>query len=277
VFGDFLRHTDGGMFSSYDALKCYMKFFMCFLIVCVQVAGPPLIFLSAMPQNVGIVEDESYQWRCWPISRFFALSDTEACQGGKVPRDVTLIDDWYTITSTRVLSTIFMLMFILNGIFVVQSEKGVWKRIYNTLRYLDQVTPEFKMSGHNYLNLGAFVNCWVILWSCLDAYLIIGATASPRDLMFDALGLLFLYNLDDIGGDLGFIDETDWPGEQIAWIYEEVVHPCDDDIFNEDNLDMRGHVFLTLYKFTALSLAAMLVVLPVMAAITPFTQIAPND
>merc|ERR1712232_534974 len=106
------------------------------------------------------------------------------------------------------------------------------------------------MSGHSFLVVGAFINCWGVAWSCIDMYVVVGASSSPQDLLLDALGLLFLYNLDDIGGDLGFIDEDDWPGERIAWIYKELVHPCPDDLFDEEKLDWLGSIALWWYHTT---------------------------
>lgn len=133
------------------------------------------------------------------------------------------------------------------------------------------------MSGRNWLAASSFVNCWVVLWSCLDMYVIVGASLSPQDLLMDALGLLFLYNLDDIGGDLGFVDEDDWPGLRLGWIYDNIVHPCDDSIFDESQLDCFGTIFLAIYDFTTWMLVAILIVVPVLSVLTPFTEISPLD
>merc|ERR1712151_1309046 len=127
--------------------------------------------------------------------------------GDKLPEEFGLLEDWNHLFLTRSLGLIFMVIFILNGLFVLIEEKSTWKDIYNTFRYLDIKNDKFKMTGRYWLADSAFVNCWVILWSCLDIYVVVGASMSPQDLLMDALGLLFLYNLDDIGGDLGFVDE----------------------------------------------------------------------
>ena len=146
---------------------------------------------------------------------------------------------------------------------------------------------DFKSIGHGFLGFGAFVNCWVVLWSCVDAYVIIGACSNTKDLLFDALGLLFLYNLDDIGGELGFLGDNDWPGLQLAWIHQEIVPKAKDDpewrigdprffvTWKDGSTDWRGTIFLNLYRFTTGSLLLLLVFLPVLAALTPFSQIAP--
>merc|ERR1711974_162614 len=43
----------------------------------------------------------------------------------------------------------------------------------------------------------------------------------PKDLVLDAFGLAFLYNLDDLGGILAFLDEK-WDEEFLGKIYGEM-------------------------------------------------------
>merc|ERR1719378_471235 len=99
----------------------------------------------------------------------------------------------------------------------------------------------------SFLYADAVVNTWVILWCCLDVFLVVGAAQAPLDVLMNALGLVFLYNLDDVGGDLGFVNEDDWPGLRLAWIYKEIVHPCPDEDYDEDKLDAGGFAILSLY------------------------------
>merc|ERR1712046_287537 len=40
---------------------------------------------------------------------------------------------------------------------------------------------------------------------------------NPLDVLFDALALLFLFNLDDIGGDLELFGDDAWPGARLQW------------------------------------------------------------
>lgn len=191
--------------------------------------------------------------------------------------DVHWYEDWLHIPTTKGLGIIFMFAFILNAIFVVLGEQQTFKNVYNTFRFLNWKTKDFQMSGQGIMGLGVFMNTWVIVWTCLDVYVVVGASTTPQDLLMDALGLLFLYNLDDIGGDLGFIEEDDWPGLRIAWIYQELVHTWPDDEFDEDRLDTQGKVFLGIYYFIIRFLALLLFVVPFLSCITPFTQIAPDD
>jgi len=222
-------------------------------------------------------------------------NDLEPCPGGKMPHEVKLWDDWKHIGSTRCLGVVFIVLFILNAAFVMLEEKKSWKDVYNTFRFLDELNSKFKMSGQFSLCMGGLVNCWVVVWSCVDMYVVVGASMSPQDLLMDALGLLFLYNLDDIGGDLGFIDEDDWPSLRIAWIYNELVQPWPDESkdenyahydlyrakdmtgFDEDHLDLMGRFFLGLYNATLCFIVFASFFIPLLSALTPFTQIAPSD
>merc|ERR1712013_452236 len=77
-----------------------------------------------------------------------------------------------------------------------------------------------QMSGTCTLMLyfGAIMNAWVVVSMSLIVYFLLGASDSVADVILDALGLAFLYNLDDVGGDLGLLDKDDWPGIQLAWL-----------------------------------------------------------
>lgn len=98
----------------------------------------------------------------------------------------------------------------------------------------------------------------------------------------DALGMLFVYNLDDISGDLGFVDHDDWDGLRLAWIYHEMVLPNwqpregnERDKTSED-MTFIGILVQAGYTITTVLLLIMVFVLPVLAMITPFRAISPD-
>ena len=39
------------------------------------------------------------------------------------------------------------------------------------------------------------------------------------DVLFNAMAVTFLYNLDDIGGEMGFLGDEDWDGEELGKLY----------------------------------------------------------
>lgn len=266
---------------SWAYMKVLTKIFGCLLIIIIQIVGPPLIFISRMPKNIGVLDSQAYDWRCHPMfNRFFDPNDLAPCPGGLKPGEFGVFKDWHHIFNTRLLGVLFIIVFLLNAIFVIFKEQKAWKDVYNTFRYLDIVNTNFKMSGMWFLVAGAFVNCWVVVWSCMDMYVVCGASNSPQDLLMDALGLIFLYNLDDIGGDMAFLEEDDWPALRLQWIYDEMVHPTDDEIFDEDDMSKmtkRGQFCIHLYQGVTTFLMILLPVLPALAIATPFTQISPED
>merc|ERR1711870_50326 len=63
----------------------------------------------------------------------------------------------------------------------------------------------------SYLYLGAFVNTFCL--TCCGMGLVLAfynAEDGIKDFVFDALGLLFLSNLDDQDGDLRFLGDNKW-------------------------------------------------------------------
>lgn len=123
----------------------------------------------------------------------------------------------------KVIGILLLYIFACNGLFVILQEKKTWFEIYSTFKYLKKYNPKFESGGKVFLYAGALVNCWAVMFCTIASYAIVGASSSFKDLMFDALGLLFLYNLDDIGGVLGFVYEDDWDGVRLGWIYNEMV------------------------------------------------------
>merc|ERR1711920_1122512 len=86
-----------------------------------------------------------------------------------------------------------------------------------------------------WLWIGAFVNVWclVLCATCMWP-LFITSEDSVKDVVFDALGLAFLYNLDDAAGDLGFL-EHQWDEDQMGDIYghladeRDIINKCEHD------------------------------------------------
>eukprot|EP00930_Biecheleria_cincta_P069654 TRINITY_DN57369_c0_g1_i1.p1 TRINITY_DN57369_c0_g1~~TRINITY_DN57369_c0_g1_i1.p1 ORF type:complete len:421 (-),score=75.60 TRINITY_DN57369_c0_g1_i1:23-1285(-) len=231
-----------------------------FAILLLQWIGPPSIFLSTV-FSWGIMSDQRITWEKWHPS----------------------LSDWHHIGLTRFLSTMFMFCLCLNCLFVILDEKSSWKKIDDIFRYLQVRTPQFELRGEFWLWLGACTNCWVVLWCCVDSLVVIGRSDSPKECCSDALGLLFLYNLDDIGGDLGFVDRDNWPGLKLGWIYEEMVQENfaeeesqKADFDPENNTEFAHNLLLGVYSFTAALVAGMAVCLPLFSAITPWREIDPG-
>ncbi|CAK0883291.1 unnamed protein product [Prorocentrum cordatum] len=191
---------------SLDGIKVRARFIGCVVVAIVQVVGPPAVLMSNLWAWDALEDRDTnavYRWRRWNHHNALA--------------------DWHVRPVKKILGILLLYIFACNGLFVVLQEKKTWFQIYSTFKYLKNHNPEFNSGGKAFLYAGAIVNCWAVLFSTTASYAIVGASTSFKDLLFDSLGLLFLYNLDDIGGMLGFVYEDDWDGVRLSWIYSEMV------------------------------------------------------
>jgi len=258
-------------------LQAFAKMLGILSIIMVQFAGPPMIGLSRFA-GIGVLYEHGFKWHCCPWHPGYDPTSTQSCVYDNTPaKDVSYFDDWSHVATTKLLGILVMFMFLLNSLFVLMDERHSWKKIYNTFRYLDILNDRFKVGGLPYLYMDALMNTWVIGWCCLDVFLVIGASHSPSEVLMNALGLLFLYNLDDVGGDLGFVNEDDWPGERLAWIYSELVEKCPNERFDEEKLDIPGFLTVALYNAAIVLLIFMVVAVPLLTVFTPFIQIVPGQ
>jgi len=204
TFGDLTKEN---VTCSLVGLKAVARFMGCIVIGTIQFVSGPIVFLSTI-FAWGMQAGDKYQWDNWD------------------PSDLdNSFSDWKHVKVKKLMGMLFLFCFILNGIFVLLDGKMVWFKIYNTLQYLERKTPNFDFSFFSSAALysGAFINCWTVLWCSLASYVVVGASETPKDVLLDALGMLFLYNLDRIGSELGFVDADDWPGDRLGWIFQEMV------------------------------------------------------
>lgn len=207
----------------------------------IQMVAPPLIFFSA----VSFVEMKG-----WPQSEH--------------------IKQWSYTDGTpfkKLLACLFIFGFILNGIFVTLDENNNWKRLDQIFTFFQSENPDVHIVGEYYLYLGAITNCWVVAWCCLNMLVVIGQSDNATDVVFDSLGLIFLFNLDDIGGDLGFIYEGDWPAERLAWVRDRIKN-----VQEEADFDCLSRSTLNVYSVTLKFLYFLLIALPLFNALTDWNQ-----
>lgn len=252
-----------------NSLQNLSRYFGALAIWVVQFIGPPAVFFSSL--GFGVEEENTYKWDEWTN------------WGDDANKFDHLLADWTHFRTPKFLSILFIFLFTLNGLFVLIDEKECFHQMDNMFRYLDLHTPKFNFAREWLLYLDSFMNNWLVLWCTIDAYILVGNARSVKDVLFDSLSLLFLYNLDDISGDLGFVNTDDWDGLRLGWIYEEMVvpkfQPMDNGRFvnaEDDEIEASG-LFMCMYDFTigALSLASF--ALPVLAIFTPFSAIGPAD
>lgn len=184
---------------SWSGIKSTSRLFGCCVIAAVQILGPPSVLCSDL---LSLYTQGKEKWD--PTSPANSLTD------------------WRVRGPTKLLGTLLLFLFLMNGLFVVVECKETWFKLYNTFRYLKR-SAEFEVKGLHFLYLGAFIDCWTVLLCCGACYIVVGTSPSVQDVLFDSLTLLFLYNLDEVGGDLGFVEEDDWPGARLGWIFKHMV------------------------------------------------------
>jgi len=234
------------------SLKTMAAIFGFVCIFLIQLVGPLMIFFN---RTYGIASDKDDMLK-FENMRF----DTE---------------EWFTERRyTKLLGLLFVICFILNGLFVQLDEGASWRKIDRIFRILN-VNGEMQGTCEGALQLGAFMNFWVIAWLSLDVYFICGLAENAQDVLFDALALTFLYNLDEISGDLGFVNDDDWPGLELAWLdahIGEVAMELPD--ISETDPSTFCSIWLKLSSFV---LAVMALVIPTAFAFTPFKSLMPDE
>lgn len=241
--------------NSSNGWKAVVRLFGFLTVWVIQVCGPPAICLS-MVFTWGVMDEDRIRWEKWAEVGFFYT------------------DDWKKIACTKSLACALVFVFCLNGLYTVLDDMDGWHKVDDIFRYLQRITPSCNLPGEKYLFLGAITNCWVVLWCCIDAYLVIGSAKTPKDAIMDSLGLLFLFHLDDISGEVAFVSEDSWPGECLGWVYDNMVRdvftPDDINLAEEKRAPLANRMIHILHWVTALLLGMMSIVLPILSCITPF-------
>lgn len=222
-----------------------------FLIVAIQLIGPPLVFFQILT-GYSIPNPDQIRWE-----NYYGLS----------------LSDWSSgFWSTKLMAFLFLFCFCINGLFVHMDTSSSWIKIDVLFRELNHC--RLKDTSEILLKLGAFMNLWVITWLCLDTFVVLGTAETLTDVLLDSLGLMFIYNLDDIGGDFGLVNEDDWPGLQLAWLEQNIHEYASelDDVMEFD-ADQCCHCFLIAGQMLLTVLAFSL---PVLFVFIPFQELIPD-
>lgn len=205
---DFGEATDPPLFPERKEFRA-MTVALYFVIV-IQLIGPVAILVYAVynlaPSDIG--EPWGLDgWRYILWSKKFGISNL-----------------W-----KRVLALLFIILFALNGTHVMHKQARVMEKKLDLCAVFDFVAKEDQkdVDGKTrktpppatcWLWVDAIVNSWCLILCTLSTVPIMLFAEGPKDVLFDALGLMFLYNLDDIGGDLGLL-EDEWDEKQFGNLF----------------------------------------------------------
>jgi hypothetical protein len=124
--------------------------------------------------------------------------------------------------SQMLIGTLFIVLFILNGLYVLEEDLQKNKRIVHMCQVFHVAAsrdPRIARPNEFWLFFGAAVNCWVLITCALSMWpCFLIADQGPKEVLFDAFALTFLYNLDDLSGDLGFLSDQ-WDSDVFGEIY----------------------------------------------------------
>jgi len=238
--------------------RAIARLFGFIMVMCVQWGAPPAICMSTY-YAWGIDDEKRYLWENFRVD----------------------LADWHHIALTKCLAMSLVFIFCLHSLYTVLDEIDGWQQVDAIFQYLQRITPTCHLPGEKYLFFGAITNSWVVFWCIIDAYVVIGGSLSPKECVMDSLGLLFLFNLDDISGDVTFVSEDAWPGDRLGWVYDNIVAKSwmpDGMMLNEPKkAPCTNTLVRVLQYFTAVYCGVMAIVLPILVAVTPFMAIVPKD
>lgn len=230
-----------------DILMRYCRLTAGIAIAVLQFLTPPVLCLGQF-LGWGVEEDKVLHWGRWHPS----LSDWHGPDG-----------------FVKFISICFFFLFLTNGLLVVVQEERSRSKLMKILgeRRQSQIRVVCLM-------IDTFNNDWVVVWCCLACYPILGCARSAAEVVFDGLSLLFLYNIDDVGGGhLGLIDPGEWPGDRLGWVSERIEQEGSQRDGLHRSTWVHSEFHKLTYKITMAILTLMWLVLPTLFIITPFEEL----
>jgi hypothetical protein len=172
------------------------------LIFLTQLVAPPIIAYSSVKGRPGMVAEGNLAWSSSALT----------------------LDGWDRDSApSKLLCTLIIFIFIMNGLFVTTRESTTWGRLHQLFHILNN--KNYKKGMYLWaLYVDAFMSMYVVLFTSFDVYAVMIGTESAMDALLKGFSLLLLYNLAGIGGMLGFLDDGDWHGDELAWILEFIVN-----------------------------------------------------
>lgn len=127
------------------------------------------------------------------------------------------------------LAVAFLLCYALNGLSVVKQDHEMHMKLNMLVRYADPDKEKVrKIQDHLHYHwsaLGVFITATMPIVSNVGLFLLFIISEGPKDVVFDSLGMTFLYTLDDIDGPLGLLSTKDWDEDRMGRFYFKMVNP----------------------------------------------------
>lgn len=176
-------------------------------------------------------------------------------------------------------ATLFLTCLALNGARVIYNDMLASMKI--NMMLANAPASFVKHVHHLWLWIGPFMDCLLVVQCCVIVYLTFITAATPIDVVYDALAVTFLYNLDDIGGDMGFLSEEDWDEDAVGKEYYDTVADILPEDVDPDNVHQHGAISAAHtpapYKMAMPLMYVMTLVLPLAYICTSGVQDKPDD
>lgn len=167
---------------------------------------------------------------------------------------------WSELDLAKFVGVAFLFLYLLQNLFSVSSELEGWNRTVELMNRIGEKRGRAKCL----LYLGAFTHLWAAFWSCAAAFIVIGEADDVKDVLFDALGLTFLVELDNITGGMNFIEEVPWPSKGLGWLANNLEY------FSEQRDHQGSHSISFAFQLVRLILFFATGIAPIALAFTRF-------
>jgi len=184
-----------------DEGNTYKKnLFVSFVIMAVQFIAPLLIFVNQWNSETNFLTDGH-------LSHKFQL------------RELLCMADTIQEALTMVMGVLFLILVFIIVRSYVDSE-------------MENLEKQAKLCLSRWWTFpNAFVNAWCCLLTCVILPLLFWSELRPTDIVLDALGLLFIFTLDDLAGDaLGYLETDDTDFQRMAVWHTALLYQCPVDL-----------------------------------------------
>jgi hypothetical protein len=188
--------------------------FVAILIFVIQVFGPLFIFVDCLYDDS--VKKLTDMGALNVLKTYFTISEA-LCLGSFQESVVTLMGSFFLLLFIDIVRT------------YASSEKVNYQKTINM--------PYDRF----WFLLGQFANAWCILWAVMALPILFATEKDAKDIIFDSLGMLFMFTLDDLAGDaLGYLDMDDETFQRInGWTFA-ILGQCPVRILDVVNLGAKN-------------------------------------
>ncbi|CAE7303635.1 unnamed protein product [Symbiodinium sp. CCMP2592] len=116
----------------------------------------------------------------------------------------------------RLLSFLFTYCISLHAMSITRKACKGNQSLFLLISNLPEESIQIPPWTYVYLFLDGFMTCYLTMVSLIAMVLVFSFAGSPKDICFDALGLLFILRLHEVEGDLDFISTQDFDSDRIA-------------------------------------------------------------